>query len=213
MEQVAKVRGRPGRKPKAPAGFQTVEKPTENLSVTQAEASVVQETQPVERPPMRPVMRAEDPRAEADRYAAELLSKMGGQLDEGVDDYKTPPPPPGWEYQWKRHSVFNQPDISHQNEVQRVGWKFVPVSRHPEMMAGNTNHKGVIERKGMYLMELPKQVVDIMRDKEKHLAKQQVIGKQQQLGAAPAGTFDRSHPQSKPRISTGYEPIQVPSDS
>lgn len=164
----------------------------------------------VERPAMRPPLREEDPRVAAARRAAEIRGHLGG-LNEGADDFRAPPAPDGWEYEWKRRTVLGQEDPAYQVQLARMGWEPVPTSRHPEMMPHAGTHPN-IERKGQVLMMRPSVISDEIRQIERDKARDQVRAKEQQLHATPDGTFDRNDPRVKPTISKGYEPIPVPRD-
>ena len=163
-----------------------------------------------ERPPMRPVMREEDPRLAAARRAAEIRGHLG-DMDEGTDDFRTPPAPDGWEYEWKRRTVLGQEDPAYQVQLARMGWDPVPTPRHPEMMPTQGNHPQ-IERKGMVLMMRPAVISAEARSLELRKARNQVKVKEQQLNAAPDGTMTRDHASVRPHISKGYSPIPVPKD-
>lgn len=164
------------------------------------------------RPPMRPAMRDDDPRARAAKRAAEVRGNVG-TMDEGVDDFYINPAeiPDGWTYEWKRKTIAGQEDPAYQVALARMGWEPVPADRHPNMMPTNGNY-AVIERKGMILMERPKELSDEARSIELRRARQQVNNKKSQLGSAPDGQFGRDHASVKPKISTSYEPMPIPKD-
>ena len=167
----------------------------------------------VERPPLRPEMR-DDPLARARARAAQIRENLGGAgLDEGDDRFRVRQDtvPEGWMYEWKRRTVFNQPDPAYEVELSRKGWEPVPASRHPEMMPVGKNYN-TIERDGMILMERPRELTDEARDVELRKARAQVRQKEQQLSTAPDGTMTRDHAKVRPNISKGYEPIPVPND-
>jgi hypothetical protein len=69
-----------------------------------------------------------------------------------------------------------------------------------------------IERKGMVLMERPTVITEEAREIELKKARGQVRAKEQQLTNAPDGQFERNHPQARPNIKKGFEPIPVPKD-
>lgn len=191
------VRKRPGRPPKAKAEAQPV-----------VEAVAVEPI--VDRPPMRPPMREEDPRAAAARRAAEIRSNQVD--DDGVDEFKLPRAPDGWTYEWKTKSVMGAINHAHLTELRRQGWEEVPTSRHPEEMPLG-GHDPVIERKGMILMQRPTVIVDEARAIQIAKARNQVRFKEEQLSGTPEGGLGhRNHDQVKPRISKGYEPLAVPKD-
>ena len=191
------VRKRPGRPPKTKAEAQPV-----------VEAVAVEPI--VDRPPMRPPMREEDPRAAAARRAAEIRSNQVD--DDGVDEFKLPRAPDGWTYEWKTKSVMGAINHAHLTELRRQGWEEVPTSRHPEEMPLG-GHDPVIERKGMILMQRPTVIVEEARAIQIAKARNQVRFKEEQLSGTPEGGLGhRNHDQVKPRISKGYEPLAVPKD-
>lgn len=183
---------------------------SENLA--RAAAAIMSDEPPAEqiRPSMRPEMREEDPRARAARRAAELRD-MGG-LDDGSDEFHIPDSdvPPGWSYEWKRHTTFNAEDPSYWGQVLRHGWEPVPANRHPHMVAGGGNQK-VIDRKGMVLMERPLEITQEMRRKADKDARNQVRAKELEATGKPLESFDRDNPQLAQKINRTYErPVPIP---
>lgn len=164
----------------------------------------------IDRGSMRPNMREDDPRAAAARRAAEIRSNYQ-VADEGVDEFKLPPAPPGWTYEWKTKSVMGQEQSSHITELYRQGWEEVPTNRHPEEMPLSGNYP-VIERKGMVLMQRPTVIVEEARAAQLAKAKNQVRVKETQLSSAPEGQFERNHRDVRPQIKKGFEPIPVPKE-
>lgn len=199
METVKARRGRPSRKEPS-----LLEKAlhAENAPVEVASASTS------DRPSMRPSMREDDPRAAAARRAAEIRGHLG-DLDEGTDEFRAPPAPDGWTYQWKRRVNMGQEDPAYQVKVARDGWEPVPTARHPETMPHDGKNP-IIERKGMVLMQMPTSIIEEKRAIELRRARGQVLGKQQQLSQAPEGQFERSSKETK--IRNSYEPLQVPNE-
>lgn len=174
-------------------------------SVKQALAGTAQ-------PPSPQSPREEDPRARAARRALELREHMGGNMDDGVDKFYIDPRviPEGWSYEWKALSVLGKENPSYQVALAHRGWESVPRSRHPEMMPDNYRGE-TIEREGMILMERPKEITDEVKAIDLRNARQQVRSKEEQLGAAPQGQFERgTHPQTQPRINKTYESIPIP---
>ena len=202
-EKPSKRRGRP---PKAKVMEDTP------LAREAAPVEVIAEEAPVsDRAPMRPSMRAEDPRAAAARRAAQIRGHIGS-LDEGTDEFKCPPAPDGWTYEWKRKTVLGQEDPAYQVHLARTGWEAVPTAAHPEMMPGMGNHP-TIERKGMSLMMRPASITEEVRDIEYRKARNQVRAKEQQLSNAPDGQFERNNKDaSLAKIKKSYEAIPVPKD-
>lgn len=160
--------------------------------------------------------REEDPRTRAARRAAELREHLGG-LDDGTDDFYVDPRiiPPGWTYEWKRHTTLGAEDPAYQVQIARAGWEAVPVHRHPEMMP--SNYQGMtILRKGQILMERPQEIVDEARSIELRKARSQVRQKEQQLRGSPAGDNSPFDPTNKGNslvnIKKSYEPMPIPKE-
>jgi hypothetical protein len=162
----------------------------------------------IPRPDLRPEKRAEDPRARAAKRAAEIRGHLG-DMDEGVDDFRAPDAPPGWNYEWKRKTLLGAEDPAYAVSLARTGWEPVPAERHPSYMPTGNKH-ATIERKGMILMERPQELTDEAREIERRKARNQVRQKEAQLNAAPDGQFTRDHDQVKAKINKTYEAMPVP---
>ena len=160
------------------------------------------------RPDHRPALR-ESSREAAEKRALEIMSNFNVS-DEAVDKFAAPPAPDGWEYEFKRRTIYNQEDPAYQIALARSGWQPVPASRHPgEMPLGNTYQ--TIERDGMVLMERPKIISDRIRERDKKKAREQVRAKEAQLSATPEGQFDRNaDDRTRPRIKKSFEALEVP---
>lgn len=163
-----------------------------------------------------PTSREEDPRVRAARRAEELMQHVG-DLDEGEDKFYINPAmiPDGWDYEWKRDTVYGKKDPSYEVQTARKGWEFVPADRHrPMMPEGWTGD--FIERDGMVLMERPLIITQRARDIEYAKARGQVRAKEQQLTGAPAGDaspFDRTNKGSPlVKIGRSYEPMPIPKE-
>lgn len=166
---------------------------------------------PVSRPEMRPAMRDDDPRARAAARTAQLRDHLG-DLDEGVDKFYVPPEdvPDGWEYEWKRLSVYGKEDPGYQVQTARTGWEAVPVSRHPNYMPASGGHK-IIERDGLILMERPKEISDEVRRIERRKANAQMRQKEEQLNATPEGHLPRDEdPRTRAVLKKTYEHVPIP---
>jgi hypothetical protein len=157
------------------------------------------------------VVRPEDPRTRAARRAAELREHLGS-MDEGVDKYYIDPRiiPDGWSYEWKTLTVLGKENPGYQVSLAHRGWEAVPRTRHPEMMP--ENHRGeTIERDGQILMERPLEITNEVKAHEYRKAREQVRGKELQLGAAPGGQFERDNKgNSMVKINKTYESIPIP---
>jgi len=144
---------------------------------------------------------------EASIRAEQLRRKMeedGGNSDVHDDFYIDPRKiPEGWDYNWKRHTVANMPDPAYETELLQAGWETVDASRHPDMVP--PGYKGPIIRKGMILMERPKEISDMAKDRENRNARELVYNKERELGIAPKGTFNRDG-----GVKKSYSPMDIP---
>jgi len=153
-----------------------------------------------------------DPRIRAAARAAQLRDHLGDGLGEGIDEFYIDPAiiPDGWSYEWKRETVLGQPDPSYQVTLAQRGWEPVPASRHPQLVPPGWTGAH-IPRKGCVLMERPKEITDEVRAQEIRRARDQVRQKEAQLGAAPAGTFERDNKgNTMVNIKKSYESIPIP---
>jgi hypothetical protein len=180
----------------------------------QEQAVLEAEDAGLSRAEMRPVMREEDPRTRAARRAEEIRNHLGG-MDDGTDEFFIDPRdiPPGWSYEWKRKTVLGQEDPAYMVSLARKGWEPVPASRHPHMMPEGWVSTATIERKGLILMERPLELTEEQREIDRRAAINQVRQKEQQLAAAPAGTFERNNKDSSlVKVKKSYEAIPIPKD-
>lgn len=161
---------------------------------------------------LRPAMRDDDPRARAKQRAEQLRGHLGDVVD-GTDDFYIPEDviPDGWNYEWKRHTIYGAEDPTYQVALARSGWTAVPASRHPEMMPHNTT-SSTIMRKGMMLMECPTEIIEERKDDELRKARAQVRMKEQQLAGTPDGTLTRDHAKARPQIKKSYEAMPIPKE-
>lgn len=164
------------------------------------------------RPDMRADPRPDDPRARAAARTKQLLDH--GALDvDTTDEFRVDAEliPDGWSYEWKRRTVLNAEDPAYQVGLAATGWEPVPVDRHREFMptdwVGNT-----IERKGMVLMERPKEITDHWKRKAEGEARQRVRDMEESLSGAKPGQFDRvdAEGRSTAKIGKSYSPMQIP---
>ena len=112
--------------------------------------------------------------------------------------------PAGWEYQWRTDTVLGQKDPSYQVELQKMGWKPVPASRHPEMMPIGWNHEYIV-RRGQILMEMPAAIVERARIMDKRRAMEAVRVKEDQLNSAGPNQFSR-----RGQTSRSFGPMEIP---
>lgn len=199
-------RGRPRRQP--------VEDIQEAAPIAPRVEAQSQAAPAVARPPLRPEVREEDPREAAARRAAEIMGNIR-EIEAETDKFYIPlgEIPDGWDYNWKRKTIYNQEDPAYQVALSRTGWEPVPAQRHPTMMPVGWKG-GTIERDGMILMQRPKEISDRMKMRDDRLARDQVRAKEAQLAAAPPGSMEReySDPRTKPKISKSFEAIPIPKD-
>lgn len=81
--------------------------------------------------------------------------------------------PPGLVYQWIRetiHKTGENPDVNRMPTVERVGWRAVPSSRHPELAPRdifdrNPHLRGYIYKDGLILCDRPKELHEIEMSK------------------------------------------------
>lgn len=159
---------------------------------------------------VRANMREDDPRARAERRAAEIRQHNEGSSFGEADRFYVDPRmiPDGWSYEWKRKTIWGKEDPAHDVEIARLGWEAVPASRHPDMMPkGNYN---TIERDGMILMERPKVLTDEAHNKNLQRARLQVRAKEEQLSQTPDGTLSRTEdPRTRPSIKKSFEAMPI----
>jgi hypothetical protein len=166
-----------------------------------------------QRPEPRQAPRELTSREEADKLSNELLERddLAGDF---IDKFPMPSggPPDGWAYNWKKKSVLGFEDRAYAIQMATSGWRPVPAARHPEFMPSAGNYLA-IEREGMILMEIPLQVKERRDAMAYNRAREQIRLKQQQMNAAPAGTFERDNKgASLVNIRRGYEPLNIPTD-
>lgn len=164
------------------------------------------------RPEMRADPRPDDPRARAAARTKQLLEH--GALDvDTTDEFRIEPGmiPDGWSYEWKRRTVLNAEDPAYQVGLSATGWEPVERGRHPEMMPEGWSGK-TIERKGMVLMERPKEITDHWKRKAEGEARQQVQNVEDSLAGAKPGQFDRvdGKGNSTVKLAKSYSPMQIP---
>lgn len=181
------------------------------VGVAGAVAATLSATKPPEAPAQKP--REEDPRVRAARRAMELREQSSSD-DDGVDKFYIDPSiiPDGWSYEWKTFTVLGKENPSYQVSMARKGWEPVPRSRHPELMP--LGYQGeTIERDGMVLYERPLEITNEAKARDLRVARAQVRGKEEQLGGAPAGTFERDNKGSPlVNVKKSFEHIPIPKD-
>lgn len=144
------------------------------------------------------------------RAEAKVRAIRGNPELQGMerDKYYAPPPPDGWDYQWKLKSVMNQDDLDRIRQVEAAGWEPVPLSRHPELMPRNYTGE-TIEVGGLVLMERPKIFTDEARAEERRLAREAVLMKEAQMREGRGGDLG---PRQVNRFSKTHQSIEVPNE-
>lgn len=93
--------------------------------------------------------------------------------------------PPGWVYEWKRYSVWNQVDDNYQANLRLRGhWTPVLAESHPGVFMQAEKSKGPIMRDGMILMERPVEVHAHFQALEKRKADEKIQNAKMQHGLA-----------------------------
>lgn len=122
------------------------------------------------------------------------------------DKFYAPPPPDGFDYQWKMRTVMGEEFHSYQVELMRNGWEPVPLSRHPELMPQGWSGE-TIEVEGLVLMERPKVFTDEARAEEARTAREAVMVKEAQLRDGRGSDLGKREVH---RFSKSRSPIAIP---
>ncbi len=73
--------------------------------------------------------------------------------------------PKGMQYEWKRLTVLGKEDRPYMAGLQRLRWRAVPASRHPETAGASATDDETIVIGGQVLMEREKRLCDISAGK------------------------------------------------
>lgn len=155
---------------------------------------------------VRADLRAEDPRAEAERIAKEWFGHLDS-LGPHKDKYYVDPSkiPDGWSYEWRTYTVVGKENPQYQVQMQRAGWRPVPAKRHPELMPKDWA-EGVVLIDGMMLMERPKAITDFQREWDKREADAPIKNIRDKLSGAPPNQLPRdADPRTAPQIKTAFQ--------
>jgi hypothetical protein len=159
-----------------------------------------------------PVEETKDPLMDSMARAEARIRAIRGNPDlaNGTerDKYWAPPPPDGWDYQWKLKSVLNQDDIDRIRQNEMNGWEPVPLTRHPELMPRGWKGE-TIEVGGLVLMERPMMFTQEAREEERRAAREAVVTKEAQMREGRSGDLGRREVN---RFSKTRAPIDVPSE-
>jgi hypothetical protein len=131
-------------------------------------------------------------RTEPVRTGPRQRTRKGGTL---VDKYDLPDSMKadfkerGMDAEWKRETVYGATDPAYDVFMREQGFEPVDSSRYPEFVtAGQT---GPIRRDGMILMERPIELTKEAKAEERAAANEAVRVKEEQLGTAGRGEFQR----------------------
>ena len=149
----------------------------------------------------------EQSRARAEARIRQLRSnpELSG-LDR--DKYWAPPPPDGFDYQWRLKSVMGKDEIDQIRQDELNGWEAVPLSRHPDLMPRDWNG-ATIEVGGLVLMERPMLFTQEARETERRAAREAVITKEAQMKEGRAGDLGARHVNA---FNKSRGPIDVPNE-
>lgn len=93
--------------------------------------------------------------------------KVSGNADQFAVDPRMIPD--GWSYEWKRETIYNEPDPAYQAELASNGWTPVPCERHDGVFLPHGT-QGAIRRGGLILMERPAILTEEARIEDKRNA-------------------------------------------
>lgn len=157
--------------------------------------------------PAKSIETPEQSRARAEAKARKL---RGNPELSGMDrdKYWAPPPPDGWDYQWRLKAVLGKDEIDQIRQDELNGWEAVPLSRHPELMPRNW-HGNTIEVGGLVLMERPLVFTQEAREEERRAAREAVVTKEMQMREGRAGDLGNRQVN---RFSKTHSRIDVPSE-
>lgn len=149
---------------------------------------------------------AVEPVREAARPNTDLSFGRSRKRKGNIDQFYVDPAiiPYGWTYEWKRKSIYNMPDTSHQIGLMENGWTPVPADRHPGTFMP-PGYVGEVTRGENMLMERPTQLCDEARIEDRANANYMLDAQRQQLGLQMPTAFNTNHPGVRPQIKTSYE--------
>lgn len=157
--------------------------------------------------PAKSIETPEQSRARAEAKARKL---RGNPELSGMDrdKYWAPPPPDGWDYQWRLKAVMGKDEIDQIRQDELNGWEAVPLSRHPELMPRNWQGN-TIEVGGLVLCERPLIFTQEAREEERRNAREAVLTKEMQMREGRSSDLG---PRSVNRFSKSHSRIDVPSE-
>lgn len=191
----------PPRKAQAPVQYPTKATPM-SKSEQAADAAIVNER--VAQARAQAMDRAQDNAVQPPRGRAVAIGRDGkpiwrGNMQQDHDPYARAASlaPPGWIYEFKTYSVFNQIAEAYVAKMLRQGWSFVPAQRHPGefsfSITGGGGAKagpamGAVILNGLALMEIPVALYQEAKREEKQAADARVRKAKAERGLpVPAG--------------------------
>ena len=114
-----------------------------------------------------------------------------GTVDDATDKYYIPPNliPEGWVWEWKTWTVYNQENQTWISALLRAGWDFVEMRPEYADLVGPDYNQKRIYREGMVLMEVPAEVYEEFKARDRRRAGLQVRQKEEQLKQAPVANL------------------------
>lgn len=116
--------------------------------------------------------------------------------------------PDGISYQWNNHTIFGQEQHATNVYMQAQGWEAVHSSRHPHLMP--PGYDGPIIIDGQILMERPQELTNEALQEELDKARGEVFLKEQQLGMAPPGQFQRERANGSNEFNQIKKNVELP---
>jgi hypothetical protein len=162
--------------------------------------------------PAAPKPRDAQPRQAAPPTTGERLTRKRRTTDVFYVDPRIIPQ--HMSYEWKRESVFGQPDSENMIQARENHWRPVPAARHPELAAVG---ESTIRRGGSVLCERPKYLTDEAMLENIHEGMRPVQAKEELMYGSKPDEFTRDHPSVRKVASINQQyspgpPINAPDD-
>lgn len=151
-------------------------------------------------------VRSDGIREEPVRTALRERKFRGAEMPSKFDIAKSDIPP-GTSYQWNNHSIFGQEQHAYSAFMEQQGWEPVPASRHPHLMP--SGYEGPIIVDGQILVERPAYLTMEALQEDYDRARGEVFLKEQQLGNAPQGQFQRARDNGTSEFNRVTKEIEI----
>lgn len=140
----------------------------------------------------------------------EVLARSRTSID---NKYHLPPEccEPGWSYEWKRDTIFNQPDQSYTNQLMHNGWRPVMAVGAWSGVFTPSDWKGEIRIDGEILMERPAELTRQAYAEERKKAQDLMRNSTQGLRLNMPSGFSTDHAGVQPKLNQTYEQGPAPS--